>query len=166
MAFALKLDKPTVHVGASGAETLGEPTKGTVLLIYLAAFAVCGVVVLAGIVGVFVGARAGVAPPALTAIVLSIVLRLPLGMWEEDHTARYPDGVDLIPKSDPGDLFLRGEWEENAHRTAEQLSFWAIAIAIAAMTIALAVEIRRRRHVSLPPVPPLPPGTPAGGAPT
>jgi hypothetical protein len=66
--------------------------------------------------------------------------------------------VDLIPKSDPGDLFLRGEWEENARRTAEQLGFWTIAMAIAAMTIATAIEVRRRRGVASPPVPPPPPG--------
>ena len=158
MAFSLTLDEPTVHVSASGAEVLGDPAKSTVGLIYLASFGVCALVVLAGIVGSFVPAPVGVYVAALVAIGTSIVIRLPLDSWEVEHTARYPQGVDLIPKSDPGDLFLRGEWEENARRTAEQLGFWTIAMAIAAMTIATAIEVRRRRGVASPPVPPPPPG--------
>ena len=145
------------HVSASGAEVLGDPLKSTVAMIYLASFGVCALVVLAGVVSSFVPAPGGVFVPALVAIVTSIVLRLPLDIWEVEHTARYPQGVDLIPKSDPGDLFLRGEWEENARRTAEQLGFWTIAMAIAAMMIATAIEVRRRRGVTSPPVPPPPP---------
>ena len=157
MAFSLRLDEPTVHVSASGAEVLRDPLKSTVALIYLASFGVCALVVLAGVVSSFVPAPGGVFVPALVAIVTSIVLRLPLDIWEVEHTARYPQGVDLIPKSDPGDLFLRGEWEENARRTAEQLGFWTIAMAIAAMVIATAIEVRRRRGVTSPPVLPPPP---------
>ena len=155
MAFSLKLDKPTAHL-VSGQTELGDPTKGTVLSIYLAAFGVCVAMVVAGIVGMVVGRRTGVLVPAAVAVVVSIVLRLPLATWEDDHTARYPLGVDLIPQSDPGDLFLRGEWEENAHRTADQLSFWTIALAIAAIFIAAALELRRRRGIAGPPVPPPP----------
>jgi hypothetical protein len=160
MASALKLDEPTVH--ATG--TLGDPSKSTVLSIYLAAFGVCAIVVLAGVVGVFVRAPMGVFVPSLAAIAVSVLLRLPLGTWEEEHTARYPQGVDLIPKSDPGDLFLRGEWEDNAHRTADQLAFWTVAIALAAMLIATAIEVRRRRYPAGPPV--APPPDVAGDVPT
>ena len=156
MAFALKLDEPTAHVSPGGKEVLGDPAKRTVLLIYLAALAVCGIVVLAGLVGMFVGARTGVLVPSFVAIVVSIAYRIPLATWEDAHTARYPQGVDLIPKSDPGDLFLRGEWEENAHRTADQLSFWTIALSVAAVALALVLEARRRRGLSGPRVPPPP----------
>ncbi len=156
MALSLDLDEPTVHVAASGAETLGDPRKGAVGLIYLAALGVSGIVVLAGIVGMFVGRRVGVLVPAVVATVAAIVLRLPLGTWEEEHTSRFPQGVDLIPQRDPGDLFLRGEWEENAHRTADQLGFWTIALALAAALVTLAVEVRRRSHATGPPVPPPP----------
>lgn len=161
MAFALKLDEPTLE--ATGA--LGDPSKSTVLNIYLSAFGVSAVVVLAGVLGIFVRAPVGVFASSLTAIAAAILLRLPLGTWEEQHTARYPQGVDLIPKTDPGDLFLRGEWEENAHRTADQLAFWTIAMAIAAIVIATALDVRRRRHLAgRPPVPP-PPDV-AGNVPT
>jgi hypothetical protein len=161
MAFSLKLDEPTLE--ATGA--LGDPSKSTVLSIYLSAFGVCAVVVLAGVLGIFVRAPVGVFVCSLTAIAAAILLRLPLGTWEQQHTARYPQGVDLIPKTDPGDLFLRGEWEENAHRTADQLAFWTIAMAITAIVIATALDVRRRRHLEgRPPVPP-PPDV-AGNVPT
>jgi hypothetical protein len=65
--------------------------------------------------------------------------------------------VDLIPRRNPGDLILQGEWEENAHRTANQIGLWTIAIAVAAVVIAAALEIRRRRGAPQTPVPPPPP---------
>ena len=67
--------------------------------------------------------------PSVGAIGVTIALLLPLDTWEAEHTARYPDGVDLIPRKDPSDLILRGEWEENARRTANQIGLWTIAIA-------------------------------------
>jgi hypothetical protein len=73
-----------------------------------------------------------------------------------EHTSRFPQGVDLIPKDDPSDLILRGEWEENARRTANQIGLWTIAIAVAAIAIATAVDVRRRRGIRPPPVPPPP----------
>ena len=57
---------------------------------------------------------------------------------------------------DPSDLILRGEWEENARRTANQIGLWTIAIAVAAIVVAAAIDVRRRRGVAPPPVPPPP----------
>jgi len=94
---------------------------------------------------------------SLAAIGITIVLLLPLSGWEADHTARYPLGTDLIPKNDPSDLMLRGEWEENARRTAQEMGFWTIVIACIAIAITVALEIRRRRGVKTPPTPPPPP---------
>jgi hypothetical protein len=163
MAFSLWLDEPTVTVNETGAEVLGDPSRATVGKIYLLSFGVSGGIVLVGFAALFVR-RVGVHVSALAAIAVTIALLLPLDTWETEHTARYPQGIDLIPRSDPGDLLLRGEWEDNAHRAARQIGFWTIAIAITAMVVATTVDIRRRRRPTPPPVPP--PPEVAGGEPT
>lgn len=163
MAFSLWLDEPTVTVNENGAEVLGDPSRATVGKIYLLSFGVSAGIVLVGVAALFVP-RVGVHLSALAAIAVTIALLLPLGTWETEHTARYPQGVDLIPRSDPGDLLLRGEWEENAHQAARQIGFWTIALAIAAMVVATALDFRRRRRPVPPPVPP--PPEVVGGEPT
>ena len=163
MAFSLWLDKPTVTVNENGAEVLADPSRATVGKIYLLSFGVSAAILLVGVAALFVR-RFGVHVSALAAIAVTIALLVPLGTWETEHTARYPQGVDLIPRSDPGDLLLRGEWEQNAHRAARQIGFWTIAIAITAMVVATALDIRRRRRPAPPPVPP--PPEVAGGEPT
>ena len=160
MAFSLKLDEPTVHV-ANGSQVLGDPLKATVWRIYLFALLVSLAVVLVGVLAMPVRSRLAVAAPAVAAIVATILLVIPLSTWAAAHTARYPLGVDNIPKSDPGDLFLRGEWEQNAKTTARQIGFWTIAMSVAAVAIAGALEVRRRRGIVGPPVPP-PPQLPGG----
>jgi hypothetical protein len=157
MAFSLDHDKPSVRMTKKGAQVLGDPTKGTVSTIYLLSFGVFVGVVLAGLAALLLPRRVAMFLPGLAAIAAAVLLRLPLGTWETEHTARYPLGVDLIPKNDPGDLFLQGEWEENAHRTADQLGFWTIALSVAAMVISVAIEIRRGRRTASRPVPPPPP---------
>jgi hypothetical protein len=152
MAFSLLLDEPTVE--ANG--TLGDPSRGLVATIYLCAFAVSALIVGVGVVSLLSG-RVGVYVPPVAAIGVTIALLLPLDTWEAEHTARYPNGVDLVPRRDPGDLILRGEWEENAKRTADQIGLWTIAIAVAAIVIAAALGVRRRRSVVTPPMPPPPP---------
>jgi hypothetical protein len=145
MAFSLKLDKPTHVVNASGKHVLGDPTKGTVGTIYLCAFAVSVGVVLVGVLAMLLRSRFATIVPAAGAIAASVLLVLPLNTWAAQHTARYPLGVDNIPKSSPQDLFLRGEWEQNAKTTARQIGFATIGIAVAAIAITLLLEIRRRR---------------------
>jgi hypothetical protein len=163
MAFSLLLDKPTVHVAKSGAEVLGDPLKSTVLEIYLYSFGLSIALVLVGVVAMLLPGRVvGVALSSLAAIAITTALLLPLGTWEEEHTARYPDGVDLIPRKSVEDLVLRGEWEQNAQRTAKEIGLWTIVIAIAAVVIAVALDVRRRRGYRAPAVPPPPPVHAAG----
>ena len=88
---------------------------------------------------------------------VTIALLLPLDTWEEEHAALFPNGVDLVPRRSPSDLILPGEWEENAHRTADQIGLWTIALAVAAIAISVALDIRRRRGAEPPPAQPLPP---------
>jgi hypothetical protein len=160
MAFSLALDKPTMAANGE----LGDPSKATVGKIYLLSFAVSLAIVLVGVLSLFLRRLLGILVPALAAIAVTVALLLPLDTWEAEHTARYPQGVDLIPRSDPSDLILRGEWEENAYKAARQIGFWTIAMAIAAIAISAALDIRRRRRPAPPPVPP--PPEIAGGEPT
>jgi len=157
MAFSLLVDKPSVEVTKKGVEVLGDPLRSTVAEIYLLSFGVSIGLVLVGTAALLLPTRTGVVVSSLAAIGITIVLLLPLSGWEADHTARYPLGTDLIPKNDPSDLMLRGEWEENARRTAQEMGFWTIVIACIAIAITVALEIRRRRGVKTPPTPPPPP---------
>jgi hypothetical protein len=105
--------------------------------------------------------------PSLVLVVVSLIAtRLPLGFylscvaaiviamavahktetWAHHHTQRFPWGVDLIPKSQSfSNLWNPGEWEHEARQTALSLQHWTIGIALAAMAVMVALEIRRRR---------------------
>jgi hypothetical protein len=158
MAFSLKLDKPSHATTAKGTLELGDPTKGTVGSIYLAAFAVAAAVVVVALLAMLLRSRLAPVIPAAAGIVASLLLVLPLDTWAAGHTARYPLGVDNTPKSSPQDLFLKGQWEASAKTTARQLGLVTIGLAIAAIAVVVALEVRRRRGIEGPFVPP-PPGT-------
>jgi hypothetical protein len=163
MAFSLLLDEPSKTI-VNGKPTLGDPAGSTVAKIYLCAFGVSLGVVLIGLAATLLPGRvAGVAASAAGAVGVTIALVLPLGSWADEHTARYPLGVDLIPKSSVEDLILRGEWEDNAKRTAQEMGFWTIAIAVAAVFVAVVLDVRQRRGIVSPPVPP-PPDVATGDA--
>ena len=156
MAFSLKLDKPSTHLTKHGTVALGDPTKGTVGTIYLLAFAVSATVVLVGLLAMLLRSRLATVVPAIAGIVASVLLLLPLDTWTAEHTNRYPVGIDNLPPKSPADIFLRGEWEQNARTTAHQLGLATIGIAIAAIAISVLLEVRRRRGIEGPAVP-LPP---------
>jgi hypothetical protein len=145
MAFSLKFEKPSHHLTRKGTLALGDPTKGTVGTIYLFAFAVSAAVVLVGVLAMLLRSRLAVIVPAVAAIVASILLMLPLATWAAEHTKRFPLGVDNIPKSASADQFLRGEWEQTAQLTAHQIGLVTIGLALAAIVIAVLLEVRRRR---------------------
>jgi hypothetical protein len=157
MALSLAVEKPAVrHVLTNGkiVTKLGDPLGSTERAIWLLAVVPPVGLVLIGVGGMLIG-RAGVITSSLTAIVASLVLLLPLDNWTRSHTALYPDGIDLIPRSSTSDLYLRGEWEGTARHTAVQLGIATIVLAGIAVGIFALMEVRRRRP--LPPVPPPPP---------
>lgn len=156
MSFSLWLDRPSTHVGKSGAVILGDPSGSTIAKIYLASFAVSLGLVLVGLGAMFLGRAVGVVVSALAAIGIVVALLLPLGRWEDEHTAAYPLGVDLIPKKSVEDLVLKGEWEANAKQAAQEIGFWTIVLAVAAIVIAVALDVRRRRGLVGPPAAPPP----------
>ena len=157
MAFSLKLDKPSV-----AGVRLGDPTKGTVGEIYLAALAVAAALIVVGLLATLLRSRLAAAIPAVAGIVAATVLVIPLGTWATEHTHRYPLGVDNIKQSDPADIYLRGEWEQNAKTTARQIGFATIGLGVAAILILAALEYRRRRGPAgyTPPPPPTITGEP------
>jgi hypothetical protein len=164
MAFSLKLDKPSHTTTQAGKVVLGDPTKGTVGTIYLAAFAVAGGLVVVGLLAMPLRARLAAVIPAVVAIVAVIVLVIPLGTWAAEHTSRYPLGADNIKQSDPADIYLRGEWEQSAKTTARQIGFATIGLGVAAIVILAALEYRRRRGRDAILVEPPPIGLETGGA--
>ena len=151
MAFSLKFAKPA----GSGAK-LADPTKATVGTIYLATFAVIGVLVVVGALSMLVRSRLAIIVPAGAGIVITILLLIPLGTWGAEHTKRYPLGIDNLPQRSPQDIWLRGEWEHNAQTTAHQIGLVTIGIGVAVILLAAALEIRRRRGIEGPPIPPPP----------
>lgn len=163
LAFSLALEKPSVEVAKNGSEVLGDPTGANEAAIWLSSLGVAGAVVIVGLFAILLPARIGVILPAVVAIAVSLVLQAPLAGWEDDHAARFPQGVDRIPPADPGDLALRGEWEENARHTAEQIGRWTIVLALVAIAMAVLLEVRHRRKAARRPVaasgPVEPPGT-------
>jgi len=164
MAVSLALEKPTVtHVVRRGVTVakLGDPTGTTEATIWLLAIVAPLAVVAVGTGAMLIG-RPGVIVSALAAIAATIVFLLPLGTWTARHTARYPDGVDLIPQVSTSDVYLRGEWEGTARRTVRQLSAVTIVLGGVAIAIFALLEARRRRGI-LPPIPPPPPEVVTGG---
>src|SRR5947208_920471 len=119
MAVSLAVEKPTVaHVVRRGVTVakLGEPSGTTEATIWTLAIVAPLAVVAVGAGATLIG-RPGVIVSALAAIAATIVFLVPLGTWTARHTARYPDGVDLIRQSSTSDIYLRGEWEGTARRT-------------------------------------------------
>jgi hypothetical protein len=167
MAMSLAVEKPSVGHALKHGKTvtvLGDPTGTTEAKIWLLAAAPPLALALLGVAGMLLG-RAGVVVSALAAIALSIALLVPLGGWAKGHADRYPVGVDLIPRSAGSqDIYLRGEWEANAKRTAEQLGIATMSIAGVAIIVFGLLEFRRRRGL-VPPAPPPPPVIAMGGRP-
>ena len=158
MAMSLAVEKPSVHHVLKNGKivvNLGDPLGSTERAIWLLALVPPVGLVLIGAAGMLIG-RAGVITSSLTAIAAALVLLLPLDTWTNRHTARYPVGIDLTPRSSTSDLYLRGEWEGTARHTAEQLGITTIVLAGLALGFLALFEFRRRRRVPAP-LPPPPP---------
>jgi hypothetical protein len=159
MALSLAVEKPGVqHTGRLHKAVLGDPTGATEAKIWPSL-----ALALLGLASMLLK-RTGVVVTSLGAIALSVALIVPLGGWANGHTNRYPLGVDLIHPNTTGDIYLRGEWEANAKRTADQLGLATMSLAGAAIAIVLLLEFRRRRGL-VRPAPPPPPLTAMGGVP-
>ena len=66
-------------------------------------------------------------------------------IWEKHHTARFPNGVDLIPASNPAsNKFDPGQWERMAHDTSLSLEHWTIALALISIAVTAGLTVKRR----------------------
>jgi len=159
MAMSLAVEKPSVaHVLRHGklVVKLGDPLGSTERAIWLLAILPPVVLVLVGAGGMLLG-RFGVITSSLAAIGMSVGLLVPLDNWTSRHTGRYPVGIDLVPRSRLSeDIYLRGEWEGTARRTAEQLGITTIVLAALALAVFVLLELRRRRGLRGMIVPPPP----------
>jgi hypothetical protein len=87
----------------------------------------------------------------LAAIVSAMAVVHKTATWERHHAARFPNGVDLIPKSQAfSNLWDPGEWEKDALDTAVSLQHWTIGIALGAMLVMGLLWLRSRYKVRRP----------------
>jgi hypothetical protein len=87
----------------------------------------------------------------VAAIVVAMGVVHKTATWERHHTARFPNGEDLIPKSNTfSNLFDPGEWEKDARDTALSLQHWTIGIALAAMLVMVLLWLQSRYRARRP----------------
>jgi hypothetical protein len=153
MASTLALEKPLKYEwkGCKNGlcTTWHDPTTATVAKIWLWAVVPPLVLVLVGAIstrlplGFYVSCLAG--------IVIAIAVVYKIATWQRHHTERYPNGVDLIPASNPqSNKYDPGQWEQSARETAVSLEHWTIGVALAAALVMAWLHVRRRFFISRP----------------
>jgi hypothetical protein len=154
MAASLAIERPKAvewtHNGKL-VQRFFDPTASTEAKIWLLSF-------VPPLLLVAVGFAAGHIPRGIfvvcgAAIAGALALTIRLGRWERHHTARYPFGEDNYPDSSTSSLTNRGQWEHNAVNTVHSLVGYTVALALAAVLIAVLLEVRRRRGHRAPPPP-------------
>ena len=126
-----------------------DPTGANVTRIWLWALVPSLVLVVVG----FIASRIplGFYVSCVAGIVVAMGVAHKTGTWERHHTARFPNGEDMIPKSNTfSNLFDPGEWEKDARDTALSLQHWTIGIALAAMLLMGLFWLRSRYRVRRP----------------
>ena len=146
MAATLALEKPRVVQWTSGGRLLTtwhEPAASNTAQIWLWALVPPLVLILVGWIAIRLPYGFYVSCVAAIVIAMGVVHRL--NRWTLHHTLRFPNGVDLIPKSNlQSNKYDPGEWEKMARATALSLSHWTIAIAVVAIVIVATSAARRR----------------------
>lgn len=146
MASTLALEKPLKYEWRSAGKlltTYHQPTGTNEAKIWLFALLPALILVTVGVVATVI--PRGFYVSCAAAIVLALAVTHRLDEWAAHHSSRFPNGEDLIPRSNfASDKLARGEWEQKARETALSLSHWTIAIAIAAAVIGAALAARRR----------------------
>jgi hypothetical protein len=146
MASALALEKPRVvewHSGDRLLRTFHDPAGATTARVWLWALVPAVGLILIG----WIATRLpyGFYVSCLASIVIAMGVVHKTATWERHHTARFPNGVDLIPASNPSsNNFDPGQWETSARETAVSLEHWTIGLAIICILAVLGLEVRRR----------------------
>jgi hypothetical protein len=158
MAMSLAVEKPVLHHVVRKGKTVlryADPSGSIEAKIWLLALIPALALLVIGTASILLG-RLGVLVTAVAAILFAVGLMAPLGTWVDRHDKRFPVGVDLIPASAGSqDIYLRGEWEHDAKRTATQLAVATIVIAGASILALGLSEVRKRRGAAydIPPPP-------------
>ena len=146
MAATLALEKPrVVQWGPAGhvKTTWHEPSAGTEARIWLWALVPPLLLILVGWVAVRLPYGAYISCVAAIVIAEGVVHRI--DVWMRHHTARFPNGADLIPASNPAsNKFDPGQWERMARQTALSLEHWTISLAVVSMAVMAGLAARRR----------------------
>jgi hypothetical protein len=145
MASSLAVEKPHVVQWRDGSvlhTVFHDPAASNELRIWLWALLPPVLLVLAG----WVATRLpyGFYVACVAAIVDAMAVVHKTSTWSAHHTARFPQGVDLIPTSNISNRYDPGEWEGQARQTALSLEHWTIGLALAAILAAVLLEARRR----------------------
>jgi hypothetical protein len=146
MASTLALEKPRLVQWTSGGKlqtTYHDPTSGTEARVWL--WALLPVVLLV-VVG-YVASRLpyGFYVACLAAIVDAMAVVHKTAVWERHHTARFPNGVDLIAANNPAsNQFDPGQWERMARDTSVSLEHWTIGLALVSILVVAGLTVKRR----------------------
>jgi hypothetical protein len=146
MASTLAQEKPRVVQWTSGGKlqtTYHDPTAATEARIWLWALLPAALLIIVG----YVATRLpyGFYVSCLAAIVDAMAVVHKTAVWERHHVQRFPNGVDLIPASNPqSNKFDPGQWEHMARATALSLEHWTISLAVISILVVAGLTVKRR----------------------
>lgn len=145
MSASLAVERPRVVQWRDGAvlhQVFHDPAPSNELRIWLWALLPPLLLVLAG----WVATRLpfGFYVACVAAIVDAMAVVHKTGTWAAHHTARFPQGVDLIPTASISNRYDPGEWEGQARQTALSLEHWTIGLALASILAVVALSLRSR----------------------
>ncbi|MGH2999014.1 MAG: hypothetical protein ACRDNM_06920 [Gaiellaceae bacterium] len=145
MSASLALEKPHVlawHDGSVHHVRFHDPAGSNELRIWLWALLPPLLLVLAGWVATRLPYGFYVACVAAVIDAMAVVHKTKT--WDAHHTARFPQGVDLIPTSSISNRYDPGEWEGQARQTALSLEHWTIGLALASILAVALLALRNR----------------------
>ncbi|HEY2072765.1 MAG TPA: hypothetical protein VGG88_04245 [Gaiellaceae bacterium] len=144
MSASLAVEKPRVVQWRDGSvlhQVFHDPAASNELRIWLWALLPPLLLVLAGWVATHLPYGFYVACVAALVDAMAVVHKT--STWTAHHTARFPQGVDLIPTNSISNRYDPGEWEGQARQTALSLEHWTIGLALAAILAVAALSARR-----------------------
>jgi hypothetical protein len=155
MASTLAQEKPRVIQWTRGDHVITryfDPSTATEMRVWLWALVPPAVLIVTG----YIATRLpyGFYISCVAAIVIAIAVVHKINIWAVHHTLRFPDGVDLIPASNPAsNQFDPGQWEKMARDTALSLEHWTIGLALVSIGVTAGLTVKRRYFGRRPPTP-------------
>jgi hypothetical protein len=145
MSASLAVEKPRVVQWRDGPvlhQRFHDPSTTNELRIWLWALVPPLLLVLAG----WIASRLpfGFYVACVAAVIDAMAVAHKTKTWTAHHTARFPNGVDLIPTNSISNRFDPGEWEGQARQTALSLEHWTIGVALASILVVAALSARSR----------------------